>query len=252
MKGRSELFSKFMSFMNEIKTQHSAHVKVFQSDNTLEYTSFVIKNYFDSQGIIHELSCAYTPQQNGVSERKHKYLLEVTRSLMVHMSVPKHHWPEALLIIRMPSAPLNNDTSFHILFPNRPLHSLPPRTFGCVFFAHILPTSPDKLSAKSIKRVFLGYSRSKKGYICHSPRLRKTFITIEVTYFEEVPFYSSTSASISPSPSALPHTVDDLLHPSNQGFQDPPLGDTIRGFQVIPTTTQTVQHRTNKCPIFIT
>lgn len=43
MKDRFEIFSKFMSFMNEIKTKHSAHVKVFRSDNALEYTSSVFK-----------------------------------------------------------------------------------------------------------------------------------------------------------------------------------------------------------------
>lgn len=54
---------------------------------------------------------------------------------MIHMSIPKHHWPKTLLtacylINRVSSVSLNNGTPFHILFPDKPLHSLPPRTFG--------------------------------------------------------------------------------------------------------------------------
>lgn len=84
--------------MNEIRTQQSAIVKRFRSENALEYTSTVFKQYFDRQGIIHETSCVYTPQQNGVAERKHRHLLEDTHSFLLHMFVPKHHWSHTLLI----------------------------------------------------------------------------------------------------------------------------------------------------------
>lgn len=78
MKGRKEVFSKFLSFMNEICTQYSASVITFRSDNALEYTSLQFKQYFNSRSIIHETSCVYTPYQNGVFERKHRHILEVT------------------------------------------------------------------------------------------------------------------------------------------------------------------------------
>lgn len=67
MKERTEVFSKFMSFANEIKTLYSTTLKIFQFDNTLEYTSSTVKQYLNSYGIIHETSCAYTPQRNGVA-----------------------------------------------------------------------------------------------------------------------------------------------------------------------------------------
>lgn len=157
MKDRSEVFSKFMSFTNEIQIQYSATLKVFQSDNALEYTSSTFKQYFHSKGIVHETSCAYTPQQNGVSEHKHRHLLEVTRSLMTHMSVPKHHWPEAFLtscylINRLPSTSINNKIPFQLLFP---LFPLPLETFGCVCFVHILLMARQVVSKISLSVCFL-------------------------------------------------------------------------------------------------
>lgn len=87
---KSEVFSKFLLFVNEIRTQHSAIIKVFRSDNAKEYTSRVVNTRVSNHDIIHESSCAYSPQQNGVAERKHRHLLEVTRCLMLHMPVPKY------------------------------------------------------------------------------------------------------------------------------------------------------------------
>ena len=48
-------------------------------------------NFFDDYGIIHQSSCPHSPQQNGISERKMRHLLEVTRALKFHMHVPKSY-----------------------------------------------------------------------------------------------------------------------------------------------------------------
>lgn len=85
MKERSEALSKFVTFFNEIRNQHSATIKIFSSDNALEYNTTTFKQFFDTHGIIHEGSCAHTIQQNGVAKRKHRHLLEITHSIMTHV-----------------------------------------------------------------------------------------------------------------------------------------------------------------------
>lgn len=47
------------------------------------------KEYMAKQGIIHQISCAYTPQQNGVVERKNRHLLEVIKTILFYRNVPK-------------------------------------------------------------------------------------------------------------------------------------------------------------------
>ena len=68
-----------------------------------------------NQGIIHQSSCIDTPQQNGVAKQKNRHVLDVARSIMFTMNVPKIFWGEvnltsAYLINRMPFKTLQLQT----------------------------------------------------------------------------------------------------------------------------------------------
>lgn len=66
------------------------------------------------------------------------------------------------------------------------LFSLPPRVFGCVCFVHFhLVYTSDKFSprARAVKCVFLGYSRTQKGYKCYDPISGKFYVSADVTFF---------------------------------------------------------------------
>jgi len=90
MKNRSDLFSIFQIFYNEIKNQFEVSICILHSDNGREYLSHSFKKFMTSHGILHQTSCAYTPQQNEVAERKNKYLIETTRTILIHGDVPQH------------------------------------------------------------------------------------------------------------------------------------------------------------------
>ncbi|RVW60670.1 Retrovirus-related Pol polyprotein from transposon TNT 1-94 [Vitis vinifera] len=135
---------------------------------TCPFTSFM-----SHHGILHQSSCAHTPQQNGVAERKNRHLVETARTILLHSNIP--HF---------------------LLFPDQPLYFLPPRVFGCTCFVHILTPGQDKLSAKAMKCLFLGYSRLQKGYRCYSLETHRYFISADVTFFEDSPFFSTTSESL--------------------------------------------------------
>jgi len=76
-----------------------------------------------------------------------------------------------------------NQIPHSIIFPHDPLFHVSPRVFGCTCFVHDLSPGLDKLSAKAIKCVFLGYSRLKKDYKCYSPTTRRYYISADVTFF---------------------------------------------------------------------
>ena len=92
-------------------------------------------NFLQQKGIVSHRSCPYTPQQNGVIERKNRHLLDTTRSLLLELSVPSKFWVEALsttvyLINRLPSQVLKFDSPFYHLHHKSPnYHDL--YTFGC-------------------------------------------------------------------------------------------------------------------------
>jgi transposase InsO family protein len=62
---------------------------VLRYNNGTEYTNRIFREYLSAQGIHHYTTCPYTPAQNGVAERNNRHLLEVARSMMISMNVPK-------------------------------------------------------------------------------------------------------------------------------------------------------------------
>ena len=221
MKNRSELFSIFKNFYQEIGTQFGVSIRTLHSDNAQDYLSHQFQTYMASHGILHQTSCAHTPQQNEVTERKNCHLIETTRTLLLHGHVPFRFWGDAILdacylINRMPSSVLGNQFPHSVLFPHTPLHSLPPHVFGSTCFVHNFTPGLDKLSAQSIKCVFCGYTGSQKGYRCFSPTLCRYLVSADVTFFNDVLFFESPSLSpplmfeilpLSPLPMASPSTV---------------------------------------------
>ena len=131
---------------------------------------------------------------------------------MLSANVPVHHWGDAILtagflINRMPSSSLNHKVPFSILFPDNPLFHTSPRVFGCVCFVHDMSPGLDKLSARSLKCVFLGYSRLQKGYRCYSPETKKYYMSANVTFFEQTPYFSPSVQDVHVIQQVLPIPV---------------------------------------------
>ena len=97
MKTRAELFSIFQKFHAEIHTQFNTSISILRSDSAMEYFSMSFFSFMSSHGILHQSSCAYTPQQNGVVERKNRYLVKTTRTLLLHHKIPQRFWGDAIL-----------------------------------------------------------------------------------------------------------------------------------------------------------
>jgi len=151
-----------------------------------------------SHGILHQTSCAYTPQQDGVVERKNRHFVETTCTMLLHSDVPQHFWSVVLsacyLINRMSSSVLENKISHSILFPHEPLHPLPIKVFGSTCYVNNFSPGLDKLSVRSHKCVFLGFIRSQKGYKCFPLSLNHYFISPNVTFVESSFYFKSLSS----------------------------------------------------------
>jgi len=133
--------------------------------------------------------------QTGVVERKHIHILDVVRTMMIYISVPKYLWYDAVLSVchhinMMPSSVLDGKISFSCLYPYNSVFSMTPCAFSCTCFVQNLSLGLDKLSPQSIKCVFVGYFRTQKGYLCYNSSTRKYFVSADVTFFKSVPYFS--------------------------------------------------------------
>ena len=79
-----------------------------------------------------------------------------------------------------------------------------PKVFGCTCFVRDVRSQVSKLDPKSLKCIFMRYSRVKKGYRCYCPTLRRYFVSTDVAFFDTTPFSL-------PSTVTSPGEDDDLL-----------------------------------------
>jgi hypothetical protein len=71
-------------------------VKKIRSDNGSEFKNLQVEEYLEEEGIKHEFSAPYTPQQNGVVERKNKMLIDMARTMLEEFKTPERFWSEAV------------------------------------------------------------------------------------------------------------------------------------------------------------
>jgi len=75
-----------------VQTQFENPIKRLRSDNGREYVNQKLSNFLQENGVVHELTCLDTPQQNGVAERKNRHHFEITEALLFQTFVPRSHW----------------------------------------------------------------------------------------------------------------------------------------------------------------
>ena len=130
LKEKSEVAKIFKNFYSMVHTQFNKKIQIFWSDNGREFFNSTLEQFFLKKDIVHQSSCTNTPQQNGIVERKNRYLLKIARALLFATNVPHYLWGEAILtathlINRMPSKILNFKTFLHIFTKIFPTSQIP-------------------------------------------------------------------------------------------------------------------------------
>lgn len=158
-----------------------------QTNGGEEYVNSMMKSFLDQKGIEHQISCLYTPQQNGIAERKHRHLVETALSLMIEASIPAMFWYHATFLInRMPCKWLDNKSPYQILFgENAAIHNL--NVFGTAIYIHVSGLTI-KISCKldQVSLFFFGFAMGYKGGICYDIHSRKFIISWHVIHDKDV------------------------------------------------------------------
>jgi transposase InsO family protein len=96
IKRKSEVFDCFRNLKGFVENESGRESKCLRLDGGKEYFSGQFNRYLQQMGIRREFSCRYTPEQNGVAERKNRSIVEAARAMLEEKSMPKSYWAEAV------------------------------------------------------------------------------------------------------------------------------------------------------------
>ncbi|CAJ2658384.1 unnamed protein product [Trifolium pratense] len=188
MQEKSSAFELFKRFKSLVEKESGCLIKCLRTNRGGEFTSAMFNDFCSSQGIKRQLTAAYTPQQNGVSERKNRTLLNMVRSMLSCREVPKRFWPEAVnwathVMNRCPTFAVKNITPEEAWSGHKPSVKYF-RIFGCVAHVHIPDAQRKKLDKKSIRCIHLGVSEESKAYKLYNPKEKKIIVSRDVVFEE--------------------------------------------------------------------
>ena len=203
LKNKSNFYTCFLKFQALVENHFDRKIKIFQSDGGGEFTSKEFSNHLAYCGISQQLSCPFTPEQNGLAERKHRHIVETGITLLFHAHVPLKFWVDAFLtavylINRLPLSSTGKETPYSKLFGKNPDYS-GIRIFGSQCFPYLKTPALHKFSRKTISCVFIGYSPLHKGYRCLDPQTHRVYISRHVVFNEKHFPYSPQNNQITTS-----------------------------------------------------
>ena len=183
---KSDVKTIFETFKPIAETKFKHKISTLYSDNGGEFLS--LRPFLAQHGISHLTTPPHTPQHNGLSERKHRHIVETGLSLLSAAKMPLTYWPFAFataifLINRLPTPVLSNISPFQKLFNTLPNYQKL-RTFGCLCFPWLRPYAPNKLQDRSLPCIFVGYSLTQSAYQCLEPISGRLYISRHVRFNE--------------------------------------------------------------------
>ena len=93
---KSETPEIFKTFARRAQREYNSQIVKIQSDNGSKFKNMNIEDWCDKEGVKHEFSATYTPQQNGVVERKNKTFITLARAMLDDYGTPERFWAEAI------------------------------------------------------------------------------------------------------------------------------------------------------------
>lgn len=174
-----------------------------RSDNGMEFKNTNIEYYLDEEGITHEFSAAYTPQQNSVGERKNITLIEMARTILDEYKMPNWFWTNAIntachAINRLYLHKFMKKMSYELLTGNKP-NSAYFRVFSSTWYI-IDKHHTSKFAPKSHEGLFLSYGSNLYTCPIFNNHTQKVDETVDVQLNE-------TNGSQS---EQLPSVIDEL------------------------------------------
>jgi transposase InsO family protein len=115
LKLKSGVFDKFLAYKALVEKQSGHQLQILRKDNGGEYVNNQFTSYCTTQGIQLQHVVPYTPQQNGVVERKNHILKEMAKCMIQSKGLSLKDWAEAInnanyIVNHTPTKALKNIT----------------------------------------------------------------------------------------------------------------------------------------------
>ena len=166
LESKADVADALISAVVYWQTQLDRKLKILRTDRGTEFCNKTIDAFCSLHGIQHQLSAAYTPQQNGV-ERVNRTLMDKVRAMKTACGAPNELWSELLMTacrITNVVPPIRRDKTPHELFWSVAPDISGLRIFGCKAYVQIPPHQRQKIDPRSRIGTLVGYSLTSKAY----------------------------------------------------------------------------------------
>jgi hypothetical protein len=164
-------------------------LRALRTDQGREFTSVEFAEYCAADRVHRQHAAPYSPQQNGVVERRNGTVVAAARSMLKGRGLPGWFWGEAVstavyVLNRCPTKSVDGMTSFEAWHGKKPaVHHL--KTFGCIVYVRNTKPHLKKLEDRGRKMIFVGYERGTKAYHAYDPISRSVHVTRDVVFDEQ-------------------------------------------------------------------
>jgi hypothetical protein len=164
---KSQTQETLKGFLRQAQNEFGLRIEKIRSDNGTKFKNSQIEGFLEEDGIKHEFSSPYTPQQN-VVERKNRTLLDMVRTMLDEYKTPDRFWAEAIntacySINRLYLHRILKKASYELLTGKKPNVSYL-RVFGSKCFILIKRGRKSKFSPKAVEGFLLGYDSNTRAY----------------------------------------------------------------------------------------
>lgn len=186
---KSETLYFFKFFKAMVEKETGLPIKCLRTDRGGKFNSIKFNQFCKMHGIQRQLTTAYTPQQNGVAERKNRTVMNLVRSMLSGKRIPKTFWAEAVRLVvyvmnRSPTVAVDKMT-LEEAWSGKMSSMDHFRIFECIGHVHVPDAKRTKLEDKSMKCVLFGVSSESKGYRLYDPTTDKIVVSRDVVFEEE-------------------------------------------------------------------
>jgi hypothetical protein len=168
LQDKTETQGTLKRFLKRAQNEFELKVKKIRSDNGFEFKNLQVEEYLEEEGVKHEFSAPYTPQQNGVVERKNMTLIDMARTMLGELKTPERFWSKAVntachAINRLYLHRLLKKTSYELLTGKKPNVSYF-HVFGSKCYILVKKGRHSKFAPKAVEGFLLGYDSNTKAY----------------------------------------------------------------------------------------